>query len=127
MTPQAHLFVVVVTMLAIAFVIRLVRRRQLRAKYAMLWISVCVLIAFLAFVPSVPNRLAESVGIVYQPAAFLFAAVVFLFLVVVHFSYELSRLEDRSRVLAEELALIREQVERGTSPSPADVTGGLDT
>ena len=127
MTPQAHLFVAVVTVLAVTFVIRLVRRRQLRAKYAMLWISVCVVIAFLAAVPSVPNRLARSVGIFYQPAAFLFAAVVFLFLVVVHFSYELSRLEDRSRILAEELALVREELRRRAAPGPEDVTLGRDT
>jgi hypothetical protein len=113
MTSQAHLFVVVVTLLAVTFVVRLVRRRQLRAKYAMLWITVCVVIAFAAAVPSIPNRLARGVGIFYQPAAFLFAAVVFLFLVVVHFSYELSRLEERSQLLAEELALMRDRLERG--------------
>lgn len=126
MTPQAHLFVAVVTVLAVTFVIRLVRRRQLRAKYAMLWISVSGLIAFMVAFPSVPNRLASSVGIVYQPAAFLFAAVVFLFLVVVHFSYELSRLEDRSRVLAEELALLREDLRLGRT-EPADLTVERDT
>ncbi|HLT15237.1 MAG TPA: DUF2304 domain-containing protein [Acidimicrobiales bacterium] len=111
MTTQAHVFVVVVTLLAVAFVIRLVRRRQLRAKYAMLWVAVCAVIAFMAAVPSVPNRLARGVGIFYQPAAFLFAAVVFLFLVVVHFSYELSRLEERSQVLAQEVALLRRALE----------------
>lgn len=113
MTSQAHLFVVIVTLLAVTFVVRLVRRRQLRAKYAMLWITVCAVIAFAAAVPSIPNRLARGVGIFYQPAAFLFAAVVFLFLVVVHFSYELSRLEERSQLLAEELALMRDRLERG--------------
>jgi len=113
-TTQAHVFVVIVTLLAVAFVIRLVRRRQLRAKYAMLWVAVCAVIAFMALVPSVPNRLARGVGIFYQPAAFLFAAVVFLFLVVVHFSYELSRLEERSQVLAQEVALLRRQLEERT-------------
>jgi hypothetical protein len=55
----------------------------------------------------VPNQLATDVGIFYQPAAFLFAAVVFLFFVVVHYSYELSKLEERSQRLAEEVALLR--------------------
>lgn len=116
MTIQAHLFVMAVTVLAIAFVIRLVRRRQLRAKYAMLWVSVCAVIAFMAAFPTVPNRAARGVGIFYQPAAFLFAAVVFLFLVVVHFSYELSRLEERSQVLAQEVALLRQELEQGAEP-----------
>ena len=40
-----------------------------------------------------------------------FAAIVFLFFVVVHFSWELSRLEERSRSLAEEVALLRAELE----------------
>jgi hypothetical protein len=122
MTSQGHLFVLIVTLLAVTFVVRLVRRRQLRAKYAMLWITVCAVIAFAAAVPSVPNNLAHDVGIVYQPAAFLFAAVVFLFLVVVHFSWELSRLEERSQLLAEELALLEHRLER--SGAISDVSPG---
>jgi hypothetical protein len=109
-SSQAHLFVAVMTVLAIAFVIRLVRRRQMRAKYAMLWVGVSILIALAAAFPSVPNQLATGVGIFYQPAAFLFAAVVFLFFVVVHYSYELSKLEERSQRLAEEIALLRNEL-----------------
>ena len=45
-------------------------------------------------------------------------AVTFLFLVAVHFSWELSRLEDRNRALAEEVALLRMAV--GPPHSPAD-------
>jgi hypothetical protein len=121
-TTQAHLFVAVMTVLAIAFVVRLVRRRQLRAKYAMLWVGVSAVIALAAAFPGVPNRMASEVGIFYQPAAFLFLAVVFLFFVVVHYSYELSKLEERSQRLAEELALLRLEVEQ-----PAAVSGSTDS
>jgi hypothetical protein len=34
-------------------------------------------------------------------------AIVFLLIVVMHFSWELSRLEERTRTLAEEIALLR--------------------
>jgi len=43
-----------------------------------------------------------------------------VFLVIIHFSWELSRLEDRTRVLAEELALLRaEQAPEDGERSPA--------
>ena len=43
-------------------------------------------------------------------------AVSFLLVLVLHFSWELSRLEDRTRALAEEDALLREEVERSGAP-----------
>jgi hypothetical protein len=60
-----------------------------------------------ALFPNAYDRLSDATGIDYPPAAILFGAVVFLFVIVVHFSWELSRLEERSRILAEELALLR--------------------
>ena len=111
MTARAHLFVFLVTIGAIFFILRLVRRRQLRAKYAMLWVSVGLVLGVLATFPVLANSAARWVGVEYQPAALLFGAVAFLFLLVVHFSWELSRLEDRSRIVAEELAMLRNRVE----------------
>jgi Uncharacterized conserved protein (DUF2304) len=45
----------------------------------------------------------------------LLLAVGFLFLVVVHYSWELSRLENRTRTLAEELALLRTRLDEAPS------------
>lgn len=111
MSTRAHIFVFLVTVGALFFILRLVRRRQLRAKYAMLWVSVGLVLALLATFPFLANNAASWVGVDYQPAALLFGAVAFLFLLVVHFSWELSRLEDRSRVVAEELAMLRNRVD----------------
>lgn len=110
MSARAHLFVFLVTVGALVFILQLVRRRQLRAKYAMLWISVGSVLAVLATFPVLANNAARWVGVDYQPAALLFGAVAFLFLLVVHFSWELSRLEDRSRIVAEELAMLQQRV-----------------
>jgi hypothetical protein len=53
----------------------------------------------------------ERIGVTYQPALFLMLGLAFLFLLSVHFSWELSRLEDRVRALAEEVALLRQDAE----------------
>lgn len=111
MSTRAHVFVFLVSAAAVVFILRLVRRGQLRAKYAMLWVSVGVVLAVLATFPVLANEAAEFVGVDYQPAALLFGAVAFLFLLVVHFSWELSRLEDRSRIVAEELAMLRHRLD----------------
>ena len=107
MSWKAHLVVVVLAALPALFVLRLVRRRALRAKYSMLWLAVAGLLLLTAIFPFVVDELTEQFGIENQPAVYLMIAIVFLLMVVMHFSWELSRLEERTRTLAEELALLR--------------------
>lgn len=110
--PAAHLLVGAVTLVALGLILRLVRRRQLRGKYALLWLAVGAVLVVLALVPNLLASLADLLDVFDPNALFLFVAVAFLFMVVVHFSWELSRLEDRSRILAEEVALLREELRR---------------
>ncbi len=110
MTGRAHIVLVLLTMGMLGFVLHLVRSGRLRAKYALLWSTVGTGLVILAAFPGLLDWASSAVGIYYPPAAFLTAAVAFLFVLTVHFSWELSRLEERTRTLAEELALLREKV-----------------
>ena len=107
MVYKPHLIVGLVSLTSLAFVLRMVRRRQLRAKYSLLWVCVAVGMLFIAIAPGVLDRLATAMGIDYPPAVYLLVAVAFLLVVIVHFSWELSRLEEKTRTLAEEIALLR--------------------
>ena len=107
-----------VTALAVlAFMVELLRRRQLQEKYAMLWLSVSVLIVPLAFMPFITDKLAGLLGIASGVSLVLFLGIVFLLLVTVHLSWEVSRLEEETRTLAEDLALLRTELGR---PRPQD-------
>jgi len=107
MSVKAHAFVAVVTLASLLFIMRLVRTRKLRAKYSMLWISVGLCLSVLAASPRLLDRLSRWIGVAYPPTTLFIVAITFLLLIVVHFSWELSRLEERSRLLAEEVALMR--------------------
>ncbi len=111
LTTRAHVFVIVVTIASVFFIVRLVRRHQLRTKYSMLWIAVALLLATVAVFPGLLQRVSEAAGVYYPPATFLILSVGFLFLIVVHFSWEFSRSEERIRTLAEDLALLRAEHE----------------
>ena len=114
MSGRAHLLLAVLTVAAVGFVLHLLRSGRLRARFAMLWSAVGLLLVALAAFPGVLDWTADRLGIFYPPAVFLLAATVFLFLVAVQFSWEISRLEERTRALAEEVALLRER-----PPAPA--------
>jgi len=112
MTLRAHIVTLLLTVGLLVFVLLLVRSRRLLAKYAMLWSTVGVGLVILAAFPGLLEWSSHRVGIFYPPAAFLLAAVGFLFVLTIHFSWELSRLEARTGTLAEEVALLRERLER---------------
>ena len=119
LSGRAHLLLMLVTVVTALFIVRLVRMRQLRSKYALLWLVIGLLLLPLAAFPGMLNSVSRWFGVHYSPATFLFLATGFLFLVVVHFSWELSRLENRTRALAEELALLRAALdERVPEPGP---------
>ena len=119
LSGQAHILLIVATAIIALFIVRLVRARQLRSKYALLWLVIGLLLLPLAAVPGVLNTVSGWLGVLYSPAIFLLFAVGFLFLVVVHYSWELSRLENRTRTLAEELALLRTRLDAAASVGAA--------
>jgi hypothetical protein len=112
MSGRAHAVVLVATVVCVVFILRLVRRHGLRSKYTLLWLSLAAVLAALGVFPGLLVAASRALGINYPPAAFLTLAVGFLFLIVIQFSWEISRLEERTRTLAERAALLGDEVER---------------
>ncbi len=116
--------VTAVTGLVVLLVIlELLRRRQLREKYALLWLGVSLIIIPLALFPRLLDNVAELLGVASGVSLVLFLGIVFLLLVCVHLSWEVSRLEEETRTIAEELALLRTEVGKsvpGGVPLPDD-------
>jgi len=122
MSTRAHVAVIVLAIPVFVFILRMVRQRKLRAKYSVLWLSVGVALVVLAAAPGLLTWLADRLGVYYVPSLLFVGGIGFLLLLSLHFSWELSRLEDRTRALAEENALLRYEVEQLESrdDSPAD-------
>jgi hypothetical protein len=119
---DVRIFGLAMTILLLATIVRMVRRRRLRAKYSFLWLMVGSVVLVLAAIPGLSTWMSNAVGIYYPPAFLFLCAIMLLIFVVVHFSWELSRLEDRGRIVAEELAIATERIdrlERRSGPSVA--------
>lgn len=91
----------------LAMMVELLRRRQLREKYAVLWLGVGLVVAVLGVWPPLLDRIADWLGVVDPPNLLFFLAILTLLVVNVHLSWEVSRLEDETRTLAEEIAFLR--------------------
>jgi NADH:ubiquinone oxidoreductase subunit 6 (subunit J) len=110
MSLRAHVSLAILVALAIVGIIVLVRRRHLKAKYSLLWLSLGAVMVVIAAVPGLLDWTAERLWIWYQPTLLILLGLALLLLIVVHFSYELTRSENRTRELAEQLALLRLRV-----------------
>src|SRR3954451_17067953 len=120
MSTSAHVLIIVLAAAVIAFIVHLVRSRRLRAKYSILWLTIGLGLAVLAIFPGLLVEISDWFGIGYPPATFMLLALSFLLVLVPPFSWELSRLEDRTRALAEEYALLRGEIEERLGPRDAD-------
>ena len=107
MSTGGRLLVFLLSLFSVLFIVRMVRRNQLPSRYALLWLSIGGVVAFLGTFPGVLDRVSTWLGIAYAPGTFFLGAITLLLLIVVHFSWELSRLDAKTRVLAEELAVLR--------------------
>lgn len=88
----------------------LLRTRRIREKYASIWILVAIAVVVIGSFPGLLIGLAALVG-VGLPVNLLFAlAFMTLLTVCIQLSSELSSLEEKSRTLAEEIALLRLEV-----------------
>ncbi|HEV7646643.1 MAG TPA: DUF2304 domain-containing protein [Actinophytocola sp.] len=107
MTDNNYLIALVGSVLILAGIVELLRRRQLKEKYAVLWLVVgVVLVIFTAF-PALLTRIANALGVAVPTNLLFFVAILFLVGVVLHLSWEASRLENETRRLAEDVALLR--------------------
>ncbi|MEV0723330.1 DUF2304 domain-containing protein [Micromonospora purpureochromogenes] len=98
-------------LLLLVTIVELLRRRQLREKYGMLWLAVLLIVIPLSLCPRLLDNVAGFFGVVSGVSLVLFLGIVFLLLVCVHLSWEVSALEEETRTLAEDFALLRAQVD----------------
>ena len=109
---DGHWFALGASVLLIIFLVVLLRRRSIKEKYASVWLAVGVVVCIFAAFPGLVSRLAHVVGISI-PSNFVFAlAILLLLAVTIQLSVEMSTAEEETRTLAEEIAMLRLEVEK---------------
>lgn len=122
MSGRAYVFEAVAMALVLVVIVRQVRLRRLRPKWGIIWLVSAMLVAPLAFVPGLLDWLAEQLGVDYPPALLLVFGLGFFALLTLQITIELTQLQERTRVLAEETALLRSELDRhGIDPPGGQV------
>src|SRR5271157_1606129 len=122
MLTYGHALVFTTNLVVFLFVLWLVHRRSISERFAMLWLLLTV---FLLRASSVGYPylfvIAKLLGVVYPPSALFFLAIAGLTLLIIELFTWISKLNDRTRILTQQIAILHERVNRelGTAESYA--------
>ena len=92
-------------------VLELIRRGRLKERYSLLWLFAGTIMLVLSLSRDLLNYIAHQVGIFYPPSLLFLVAFIFLLLITLHFSVIISGLSEKNKRLAQEVALLRQNVD----------------
>ena len=98
------------TLVLLFNVFNAVRMKELKIRYAVLWIFTCILMLIFSFWRQLIDMIAAAIGIYYPPSVLFLAIFIFLLIIVFHFSVVISQLSERERKLAQQIAILEERV-----------------
>ncbi len=96
----------------IVFIIELIRRKELKEKYALLWLAAGVVMLVFSIWRDLLNSASAILGIGYAPALLFLVAMFFGMLLMIHFSIVISDLTEKNKTLAQEIALLKAEMKK---------------
>lgn len=103
---RIQIVAIIGALVLVVSVIELVRRRRLGESYSIAWLLLSTVIVVFALFRDLQDVIAGLVG-VYYPPSLLFGLLIFMLLgIVLYLSLSLTRVESRTRILAQRLALL---------------------
>jgi hypothetical protein len=95
-----------------AYIFYLVRNKRIKEEYSLLWLFFSIVFIFFSVWRHGLEFFARLIGIAYPPAALFIILLLAIFIILIEFSRIISRLTDRNISLAQELAIMKMELEK---------------
>lgn len=110
-TQTTQYIAIAVSISLFLYILFLVRNKKIKEEYSLLWLfSSFVFIIFSIWREGL-EFFAKLMGIAYPPAALFLILLLAIFLILIEFSINISKLSEKNKILAQELALLRNELE----------------
>ena len=96
---------------ALLLILWSVRQKKLKEAYAMLWVLIGVMLLGISLFPSVLRLISQYIGIFYPPATLFLLLLCGVITILFQYSLLLSRNQERISRLAQEVALLKNEIE----------------
>ena len=111
MPLQQQIFALITSAFIFFVVIEMVRKRQLREEYSVLWLVTSVLMFVLVLRYEWLVALTKLIGAGLPTTTLFLGSIIFLMLLSVQFCIKISRLTDQVKNLSQENALMKAEIE----------------
>jgi hypothetical protein len=112
MDTRIQMVAIAASGLLLVLVLELVRRKSFLERYALLWLLSATVLLGLSIWQDFLETVASAIGIAYPPSALFVVAFGFVLVLLLHFSLAVSQLSDRSKLLAQRLAILEQRISR---------------
>lgn len=112
MIPVSQIIGIIAAALTLILVIEMLRRGHLKERHALWWLIAGIFALVIGIFPGLLDSAADLVGVEVPINLVFFVSIAVLFLVCIQSSSELTSLEEKTRILAEESALLRQRIEQ---------------
>ena len=113
---RQKIFAIIASLLIMLLVVELVRRRKLREEYSWLWLLTGGIIILLVVWHELLLFITHLIGAIAPTTTLFIFGLLFLMLISLHYSMQISKLSHQVKEMAQQLALLKGRVEGQIDP-----------
>jgi len=104
---RISIIAVLASAILLLYILEMVRRRKLQEEYSILWLAGGVIMLVFSLKKDWLKWASDAAGIYYPPSFLFLIGILFILLILIHFSITISRLYQMNKKIAQELALLK--------------------
>lgn len=98
----------------IIFILKLIKRKKLKEEYSLLWLGCGITFFLVSLFKPLLELFAQTLGIIYAPAALLLMLIVGAFFILIQFSMVISKLSESNKNLTQEIGILKAEIKNIT-------------
>lgn len=102
------------------YIVEMVRKRKLGEEYSILWLAGGIVMVLFSVRKDWLQRASDIAGIYYPPSFLFLIGMLFILLILIHFSMAISALDRTNKRMAQEVALLKHRIEEAGDAKPAE-------
>lgn len=109
---RIQIIAIAISILFLLYIVRLIIKGKLREEYSIVWIVCTVILVMFSFWRNGLEVVSQIVGVYSAPNLVFTAAIFAIFIYLLHLSVVVSKLQSQNKQLAQDVALLKEKVEK---------------
>lgn len=109
---RIQIIAIIGSIILIFFILLLIRKRRLKEEYSILWLFFGFVFLILSAWKGSIDYIAKLMGVAYSPAALLLILLIAILVIMIEFSLILSQLADLNKNLAQDVGMMKEEIEK---------------